>query len=355
MAVWLSVFVNAQTDSLAPKIKLSAYLEGYYCFDNAPSTDRLRSALFCSYNRHSVPAINIAVLKLDYSGKKIRSNLGFMTGTYASTNLKQEPVYLQFIYEANIGIKLSKSRHFWLDAGVMPSHIGFESPIGNENWTLTRSLVAENSPYYESGARLSFLSKNNNCFFGLLLINNWQRIGLINGTIVPAGGHSFYWNIFPQLKISSNSFFGKVIIGTNKNWRFYHNLFLNVKVSEKFGLIVGCDNGWQESIYKSARYQFWFSPIVLARYQLLKALFVAARVEYFSDGDNTIVSLDQVNGISIWGYSLNFDYKANTWLCWRLETRLLSSATAVFGRNNNQFNRSALVSGAMIVSLAKRR
>jgi hypothetical protein len=40
----------------------------------------------------------------------------------------------------------------------MPSHIGFESVISADCWTLTRSLLAENSPYYETGMRLEATS-----------------------------------------------------------------------------------------------------------------------------------------------------------------------------------------------------
>lgn len=49
----------------------------------------------------------------------------------------------------------------WLDAGIYPSHIGLESAVGKDNRTLTRSLAAENSPYYESGARITYVTPNN--------------------------------------------------------------------------------------------------------------------------------------------------------------------------------------------------
>jgi hypothetical protein len=52
---------------------------------------------------------------------------------------------LKNIYEANVGISLNKKNNLWVDAGVMPSHIGFESAISMDNWYLTRSLLAENS------------------------------------------------------------------------------------------------------------------------------------------------------------------------------------------------------------------
>jgi hypothetical protein len=48
------------------------------------------------------------------------------------------------LLEANIGYKPFAATNFWIDAGVMPSHIGFESAIGSDCWNLTRSILAEN-------------------------------------------------------------------------------------------------------------------------------------------------------------------------------------------------------------------
>ncbi|OQW43057.1 MAG: hypothetical protein A4S08_10190 [Proteobacteria bacterium SG_bin4] len=72
-----------------------------------------------------------------------------------NANYAAEPGILGNLYEGNVGLKLSGSNNLWLDIGVFPSHIGFESAVGKDNWTLTRSLVAENTPYFESGAKIS--------------------------------------------------------------------------------------------------------------------------------------------------------------------------------------------------------
>ena len=66
-----------------------------------------------------------------------------MTGTYANANLAAEPGVLKNIYEANVGVKVSRNKDLWVDAGVLSSHMGFESATGADNWNLTRSLLAE--------------------------------------------------------------------------------------------------------------------------------------------------------------------------------------------------------------------
>jgi hypothetical protein len=69
------------------------------------------------------------------------------------------------------------------------SHIGFESAIGKDCWNLTRSILADNSPYYESGAKLSYTSKNEKWFISGLILNGWQRIQRVEGNNLPAFGH----------------------------------------------------------------------------------------------------------------------------------------------------------------------
>jgi hypothetical protein len=66
-------------------------------------------------------------------------------------------------------MKLSKKQNLWLDAGIMPSHIGFESAVSADCWTLTRSLLAENSPYYETGIKLGYVSKDEKLYISALL------------------------------------------------------------------------------------------------------------------------------------------------------------------------------------------
>jgi hypothetical protein len=71
----------------------------------------------------------------------------------------------------------------------MPSHIGFESAISKDCFTLTRSILADNSPYFESGAKISYSSDNGKWFVSGLVLNGWQRIQRVNGNSTVAFGH----------------------------------------------------------------------------------------------------------------------------------------------------------------------
>ncbi|MFN8396072.1 MAG: hypothetical protein U0176_15655 [Bacteroidia bacterium] len=41
----------------------------------------------------------------------MRANLGLMAGTYVTANLSNEPLALRYVYEANVGVKLSVQGH----------------------------------------------------------------------------------------------------------------------------------------------------------------------------------------------------------------------------------------------------
>ena len=143
---------------------ISGYVEAYYGYDFNKPDDNNRPAFIYSHNRHNEFNLNLGYLKGAYSSERVRANIAMAAGTYMNSNYAAEPGVLKNIYEANVGIKISTKKNLWIDAGIMPSHIGFESAIGKDCPNLTRSMLAENSPYYESGIRVGYTSKNEKWF-----------------------------------------------------------------------------------------------------------------------------------------------------------------------------------------------
>lgn len=158
LAFLISTQLIAQDSSKGPLI-ISGYIDAYYQYDfNKPATNN-RPGFIYSHNRHNEFNANLAFLKASYSAESVRVNLALAAGTYMNANYASEPGVLKNIYEANAGVKLSKTLNLWLDAGIFASHIGFESAISKDSWTLTRSILADNSPYYEAGAKIGYTSK----------------------------------------------------------------------------------------------------------------------------------------------------------------------------------------------------
>lgn len=152
----------AQDSTASDPLSITGYTEIYYQYDFNKPADGKRPGFIYNHNRHNEVNLNLGYLKASYNGKNSRVNLAAAAGTYMNANYSAEPGVLKNIQEANAGLRVSKKQNIWLDAGILPSHIGFESAVSKDCPTLTRSLLAENSPYFETGAKLTYTGKKEN-------------------------------------------------------------------------------------------------------------------------------------------------------------------------------------------------
>ena len=141
-------------------ITISGYAEAYYNYDFSRPDNHLIAPFIYSNTHTDKVSLNLGLIKAAFVTENIRANFALAAGTYVNSNYTAEHQFVKNIYEANIGIKLSSKSNLWLDAGILPSHIGWESAVGKDNWTLSRSIAADNSPYFETGARLGYTSKD---------------------------------------------------------------------------------------------------------------------------------------------------------------------------------------------------
>ena len=139
---------------------ISGYVEAYYSHDFNMTINNTKPSFVYSYNKNNEASVNLAFVKGSYNTDNVRVNLALAGGSYMSSNYASEPGVLNNIYESNVGLKLSDKNNVWIDVGVFASHLGFESAVGKDNWTLTRSFSADNTPYYETGAKISYTSEN---------------------------------------------------------------------------------------------------------------------------------------------------------------------------------------------------
>jgi hypothetical protein len=272
--------------------------------------------------------------RLAYKDGKTRGNIGLMTGTYPQYNLAAEPQLLRFIYEANAGVKLSKGSDLWIDAGILPSHIGFESAVSSDNWTLTRSILAENSPYYEAGVRFSYSSRNEKWYMAGLLLNGWQRTSRVEGNNTPAFGTQLTYTPSEKLSLNWSSFIGNDQPDSIRKWRYFNNLYAVWQASQNFGVTIGADYGVEQRDKGSASFNHWYTPVLILRYQK-RGWAVAGRLEYYSDKVGVIVPLVNSNAFEMQGYSVNIDRKISSKILWRLEGRLFNNKAPYFLTGNN--------------------
>lgn len=342
--------VYAQDTKAISPFSISGYLETYYLYDFGNPQNHTRPDFVYSFNRHNEVNLNLGYIQASYLTEQVRGSLALMTGTYANANLAAEPGVLKNIYEASIGVKISKNHKLWVDAGIFPSHIGFESAVGAVCWNTTRSMLADNSPYFESGAKLSYTSEDERWFVSGLILNGWQRIQRIDGNNTPAFGHQLTFSPTSKITLNSSSFIGSDTPDSLRQMRYFHNFYGQFELTERLGMIVGFDIGAQQQAKNSKSYDFWYSPVVIAHYQVSDKLALAARAEYYADPSEVIISTGTPNGFKTFGYSVNADLALAENVLWRIEARSLKSEDRIFDDNGAPSGKNTLLGTSLSVA-----
>jgi hypothetical protein len=341
---------NAQTDSTPPALTFSGYIETYYSYDFGKPSNHIRPAFAYSHNRHNEVNLNLGFFKAAYQKENVRANLALMAGTYANVNLAAETGVLKNIFEANVGVKISKKKNIWVDAGIFSSHIGFESAIGKDCWNLTRSLLADNSPYFETGAKISYTSNNGKWFISGLLLNGWQRIQRVDGNNTPAFGHQLTFKPNSKITLNSSSFIGNDKPDSLKQMRYFHNFYGIFQLTEKLALTTGFDIGAQQKSPNSNDFNTWYSPILIVKISPNAKNNIALRAEYYSDPNGVIISTGTPNGFKTWGYSINYDYLLRDNVMWRIEGRGFSGKDKTFEKDNVPVNTNYILTTSFAIS-----
>ncbi|MCC6253128.1 MAG: porin [Bacteroidia bacterium] len=335
---------------ISKSLSISGYLETYYSYDFANPENHIRQPFVYAYNRHNEFNVNLALIKLSYATENARANIALMAGTYSNDNLAAEPGVMKNIYEANAGFKISKKKNLWIDAGVFVSHIGFESAVGKDCWTLTRSIMADNSPYYETGAKISYTTDNGKWFISGLVLNGWQRIYRPDGNNFPAFSHQLTYKPNSKVTLNSSSFIGSDKPDTARQMRYFHNLYGQFQLHEKFGMIAGFDIGAQQQSKNSSTYTTWYAPILILKVSPTDKFSIAARGEYYNDASGVIISTGTPNNFQIFGYSLNLDYLIHNTILWRIEGRGFSSKDKIFVKDGNPIATNSFLTSSLAIS-----
>ncbi|PIF63680.1 porin [Flavobacterium sp. 11] len=328
----------------------SSYIETYYSYDFGEPDNHVRPGFFYSHNKHNEVNLNLGLAKVNYSQDNVRGNFALMAGTYGEYNLATEQGLLKNVYEANVGVKIAKNQNLWIDAGVMPSHIGFESAIGKDCMTLTRSILADNSPYYETGVKIGYTSKSEKWYLAAMYLNGWQRIQKVEGNQTPAFGTQVSYKPNSKTTLNWSTYVGNEQPNNDRKWRYFNNFYVLFKVSEKASVVSGFDIGSQQSVHKSDKYDVWFSPILILQYKPTAKIQLAARGEYYQDEKEVIIATGTPNGFKTYGFSANFDYLVTENVMFRVEARNLNSKDAVFLKDNLPSNENLFLTTSLAIS-----
>ncbi len=343
---------DADSLNTSALLRLESYWEAFYTYDFNKPQDLQRQNFLFNHNRHNSVYLNLGVMKLNYESDRIRSNFAVHGGTYVNDNYVAEPGLLKNVHEANVGVALSKHKKTWLDAGVMPSYIGFESAIGYSNWTLTRSLLAENSPYFVTGMKFAF-NPNERLAIATLLMNGWQRIQWVMRSSFPAFGTQINFKRTENQIFNWSSFLGKIDLSDSVRLRFFNNFYAQFSPAKKWKFIAGFDFGMQQALENSQRIHTWFSPVLISQFSINTNWKSALRLEYYHDPKLLVVSSPNGQAFRTSGISINVDYSPFPELLWRLEARWLQSAEPIFKAGGNWSKNNVFITTSCSIQLSK--
>jgi Putative beta-barrel porin-2, OmpL-like. bbp2 len=346
----MAIAAAGQDSANKKSLTISGYAEVYYQYDFNKPADGNRPGFIYSHNRHNEFNLNLGFIKAAYATESVRANLAIAGGTYMNANYAAEPGVLRNIFEANIGIRLSKKKNLWLDAGILPSHIGFESAVSKDCPVLTRSIAAENSPYFEAGAKITYTTDNGKWLFSAMALNGWQRITRLNGNSLLSWGTQIQYKPSDKVLLNYSSFIGTDKPDSARLSRVFHNIYGLFTISEKLGLTFGFDIGTEEQSPNSQRSNTWYTPVGIIKYTINDKLALAARGEYYHDKAGVIIVTNSPNGFRTAGYSLNIDYTIVKNVLLRLEGRSLRSKDRIFVKGNNFTGSNSFITGSVAVS-----
>jgi hypothetical protein len=322
------------------KVSFGAFVDGYYAWDfgRPASFDRsfAGGALFTTQpTRHNEFNVNLAFVEAKLDGSRVRGRLALQAGTSVQSNYSGEPTNGQVsgpslarhIQEAFAGAKLGDK--VWIDGGIFYSHMGMEGWVSRDNPTYTRSLVAEYSPYYQSGAKMTW-AVSPKLTAQLDIVNGWQNISENNSG--KGAGVRLDFTPSSTATVSYYNFFSDE---ADNRLRTFNGIGGKV-VAGRATLLGEFDVGTQGKSTGDNGTASWYGFTAVARVQLTPTVAASGRVERYDDEHQVIIATGQRDD-GTWngafranGASLGIDVSPQPRFLWRTELRGFANRSPIF-------------------------
>ncbi|NHM01521.1 outer membrane beta-barrel protein [Flavobacterium difficile] len=335
VSIFIGLATNAQDSISKVKIDVSGFIDTYYSYDFDQPESKFKQNFLYNYNRQNSFNVNIALIRATINYENVYAKISAHAGTYVEDNYASESI--KYLNEAYLGVFLNKSQTTTLEAGILPSYIGFESAITHANLTATRSILAENSPYYMTGVKLNHQFNEKWSLAGLIT-NGWQHIEKPKSDIAPSFGTQLVYKPNNKNTLNWSTFLGKEAYAGNFNMRYFSNFYWDATWNSKWRSIFGIDYGIQDISSKNNEKATWWSPILITQYTINSKWQMAYRIEYYQDRKNAIIS--SLFPFETIGNSINFDFLPNSKFKIRTEGKWYHATENNFdlGSKNNNYS-----------------
>jgi putative OmpL-like beta-barrel porin-2 len=352
---------SAQPDT-SVKITFGGFVDGYYAWDfgRPESFDRsfAGGALFTTQPaRHNEFNVNLAFVEAKLDGPRVRGRLALQAGTSVQSNYSGEPTngtvsgpsLAQHIQEAFAGVKAGSN--VWVDGGIFYSHLGMEGWVSRDNPTYTRSLVADYSPYYQSGVRITWATSRK-LTAQLDVVNGWQNISENNS----GKGAGIRLDLTPSSK-TTLSYYNLFSDEAGNRLRTFNGVGAKV-MAGRMTLLGEFDLGTQGKSSTAGGSASWYGFTAVARAQVTPSVALSGRAERYDDEDQVIVATGtQSDGtpngsLRANGGSIGLDIAPQGRFLWRTELRGFSNKSTIFpdGKTGTPKNGDTFIVSSLAVT-----
>jgi len=337
------VLQSAAQDSA--KTTLGGFVDIYYA--SSLQNDPYRTRSYTTQPlRTSEFNLNLGFVEVKHQSANIRGRFALQTGTYVESNLATEPELLKHVLEASIGTRFGQN--VWIDIGILPSHIGFEGIVSKDNWTYSRSLVSDYSPFYEAGISATWTLSEKVSLRGLIL-NGWQNINETNND--KAVGTQLQYKLSDDLLLNWSSFVGnEQPDSVASQLRIFNDLYGVLAFSPGWSLAITFDFGFQKQATGSS-YDPWHGASVMVKHVMGERWSIAGRVEYFYDRYGVLIPTGTPNNFQTVSGSLNVDYAPAANLLWRLEGRVFNAKDPIYPSKAGMESKDGFIGVSAAISI----
>ena len=300
-------------------LTLHGWIDGYYASNPAHPQPRLNffSGIGTTAHRANQPALNVAAFEIVHDPKPVGFHLILIGGDSAdvvhSGERHRDRHTIRNLFQATVSYNAPVGRGLALEAGVYPSHIGYEGFFTKDNWNYTRSTLGELAPYYQTGIKASYAWSDR--WSGQLhVIRGWQTISDTGSD--PSFGTQIAYND-ARLSASLNTFAGpeRNLADLVATWKLTPNVSLGTSLD------VGADDD-----------AHWGGIAAYARYALNDRHAFALRAERFRDPHAGISGFEQ----TLTEGTFTYEHRPSAHFILKFEGRRDHSSAPVFNGSRNQ-------------------
>ncbi len=311
-----------------PTIQLHGWLDAFYALNaNRPADGAsFLPGTGTTARRANELNLNAAALDVSLEPRPVGFHLTLAFGSGPEVVHSGEPAgsaigpnVWRNVYQATVSYTAPIGSGLLLEAGIYPSHIGFESFFSKDDWNYTRGWMGEFSPYYQAGLKVAY-SFDAHWSAQLHFLNGWQVIG--DNNRAKAVGTQIAWTN-DRVTLGFNTFAGPELPGDDSHWRLFGDLTAVIKATPWLSLGATADAGRQDRVEGAA---VWHAAGLYARIALHPRAALALRAEYYDDVDGFFSGAPQIlrNG------TVTLEVRPDEHLILKLEARHDRAGTAVF-------------------------